>query len=170
MTSTEPVPAAVSGGLDHHQAVDRLTGARRVLMVVANPAISSNNGWPVGFWAAERTHPYYELTEHGAEVAIASPNGGAVEVDALSDPRDPSMWSADDLISMGFLHTPELVALLAGTPRLADLDVDDFDALIVCGGQSPMFTFADNADLQSAIRRFYEAEKITAALLSMLAI
>ena len=85
-------------------------------------------------------------------------------MDALSDPRDPSKWSADDLISMGFLHTPELLALLADTPRLADLDVDDFDALIVCGGQSPMFTFADNDDLQRTIRRFYEAEKVTAAL------
>src|SRR6478672_5690741 len=165
MTVSETAQAAVSGGVDHHQAVDRLTSTRRrVLMVVANPTTSSNNGWPVGFWAAELTHPYYEFTEHGAEVTIASPNGGPVEVDALSDPRDPSKWSANDLISMGFLHTPELLALLADTPRLADLDVDDFDALIVCGGQSPMFTFADNADLQRTIRRFYEAEKVTAAL------
>jgi hypothetical protein len=29
---------------------------------------------------------------------------------ALSDPRDPSRWSADDLVSMGFLSTPELAA------------------------------------------------------------
>jgi putative intracellular protease/amidase len=34
----------------------------------------------------------------------------------------------------------------------------------VCGGQSPMFSFRANADLQAALRRFYEAEKPTAAL------
>ncbi len=165
MDILEPPPAAVRGDINHHQTIDRLTSTlRRVLMVVANPAISSNNGWPVGFWAAELTHPYYELTAHGAEVTIASPNGGAVEVDGLSDPRDSSRWSADDLISMGFLHTPELLALLADTPKIADLDEGDFDALIVCGGQSPMFTFPDSADLQNMIRRFYEAEKVTAAL------
>jgi putative intracellular protease/amidase len=148
----------------HHMAVDLVHSKRKqVLMVVANPAVSSNNGWPVGFWAAELTHPYYELTERGADVTIASPDGGKVEFDNLSDPRDPSKWSAEDLISMGFIHTPELMALLEDTPKLSGLDYGDFDALLICGGQSPMFTFPDNADLQHAVRSFYEAEKITGA-------
>ncbi len=156
--------ADVSGGTGHHRAVDTVSSRRkRVLMVVANPAVSTNNGWPVGFWAAELTHPYYELTERGIEVSIASPDGGKVEFDALSDPRDPSRWSSEDLISMGFIHTPELMALLGDTPKLADLNYDDYDALLICGGQSPMFTFPDNPDLQHAVRTFYEAEKITGA-------
>jgi putative intracellular protease/amidase len=156
--------AEVTGGSGHHRAVDTVSERpRRVLMVVANPTVSSNNGWPVGFWAAELTHPYYELTERGIEVTIASPRGGKVEFDALSDPRDPSQWSSEDLISMGFIHTPALMALLDDTPRLADLDPDDFDALLICGGQSPMFTFPDDPDLQAAVRRFYEAEKVTGA-------
>ncbi|MDN5932618.1 MAG: type 1 glutamine amidotransferase domain-containing protein [Pseudonocardia sp.] len=148
----------------HQMAVDTVSSTpKRVLMVVANPTVSSNNGWPVGFWAAELTHPYYELTERGVGVAIASPDGGKVEFDTLSDPRDDSRWSADDLISMGFIHTPALMALLEDTPRLADLDPADYDALLVCGGQSPMFTFPANVDLQDAVRTFYEAEKITGA-------
>ena len=161
---TDTPTAAVSGGTGHRMAVDTVRSTpRRVLMVVANPTVSSNNGWPVGFWAAELTHPWYELTERGVEVTIASPDGGAVEFDALSDPRDPSRWSADDLVSMGFVHTPELMALLADTPKLADLDAADFDALLICGGQSPMFTFPDNVDLQRAVRVFYEAEKVVGA-------
>ena len=112
----------------------------------------------------ELTHPYYELTERRVEVTIASPDGGRVEFDNLSDPRDPSKWSPEDLITLGFIHTPELMDLLSDTPRLADLDLDEFDALLICGGQSPMFTFRENLDLQNAIRAFYEAEKITAAL------
>jgi putative intracellular protease/amidase len=148
----------------HHMAVDLVRSRpRKVLMVVANPAVSSNNGWPVGFWAAELTHPYYELTERGVDVTIASPDGGKVEFDNLSDPRDPSRWSAEDLISMGFIHTPELMTLLEDTPKLASLDYSDFDALLICGGQSPMFTFPDHAGLQHAVRSFYEAEKITGA-------
>ena len=153
-----------AGTSSHHMAVDLVRSRpRKILMVVANPAVSSNNGWPVGFWAAELTHPYYELTERGAEVTIASPAGGKVEFDNLSDPRDPSEWSAEDLISMGFIHTPKLMTLLADTPKLASLDYGDFDALLICGGQSPMFTFPDHAGLQHAVRSFYEAEKITGA-------
>ena len=148
---------------DHHMRVDLVSSRpRKVLIVVANPATSSTMGWPVGFWAAELTHPYYELTERGIEVTIASPDGGKVEMDSLSDPRDPSQWSAEDLVSTGFVHTPALMELLENTPRIADLDLGEFDAIMVAGGQSPMFTFRENEDLKQAIRRFYEAEKPTA--------
>jgi putative intracellular protease/amidase len=82
-------------------------------------------------------------------------------MDSLSDPRDESKWSADDLITMGFLNTPELVALLQDTPRLADVDLDTYDAIMVAGGQAPMFSFRDNEEVHDAIRYFYEAEKPT---------
>jgi putative intracellular protease/amidase len=148
---------------DHHMRVDRVSSTpKKVLIVVANPSTSTTLGWPVGFWGAELTHPYYELTERGIEVTITSPGGGKVEMDSLSDPRDPSKWSAEDLITMGFVNTPELAELLDDTPRLADLDLDQFDAIMVAGGQSPMFTFRDNDDLKEAIRQFYEDEKPTA--------
>ena len=149
---------------DHHMRVDLVKSKpKKVLIVVANPTTSTTLGWPVGFWGAELTHPYLELTERGIEVTIASPDGGKVAMDALSDPRDDSKWSADDLITMGFVNTPELMALLESTPKLASLDLDQYDALLVAGGQSPMFTFRDHADLKRAIVHFYEAEKPTAA-------
>jgi putative intracellular protease/amidase len=151
--------------LEHHEVVEVTRTRRpRVLIVVANPSRSTTTGWPVGFWAAELTHPYFEFSRARYEVTIASPDGGRVEVDALSDPRDESRWSADDLISMGFLSTPELVELLDKTPKLSDLDLDSFDAILVCGGQSPMFTFRDRDDLRAAVLAFYEAEKPTAVL------
>ena len=134
---------------DHHMRVDLLSATpKKVLIVVANPSTSTTLGWPVGFWGAELTHPYYELTERGFEVTIASPDGGKVEMDSLSDPRDSSKWSAEDLITMGFVNTPELVELLEDTPKLADLDLDEYDAIMVAGGQSPMFTFRENEDLK----------------------
>jgi putative intracellular protease/amidase len=148
---------------DHHMRVDVVSSTpKKVLIVVANSSTSTTMGWPVGFWGAELTHPYYELTERGVEVTIASPDGGKVEMDSLSDPRDESKWSAEDLITMGFVNTPELMALLEDTPRLSDLDPDQFDAIMVAGGQSPMFTFRENEELKAAIRHFYESEKPTA--------
>ncbi len=76
---------------DHHAAIDRTSSSpKRILMVVANPSVATTVGWPVGFWAAELTHPYYEFSEVGYEITVASPDGGKVELDQLSDPRDPS--------------------------------------------------------------------------------
>jgi len=50
--------------------------AKRVAMVIANPAVSTVTGWPVGFWWSELTHPYFAFTEAGYEVEIFSPEGG----------------------------------------------------------------------------------------------
>jgi putative intracellular protease/amidase len=140
------------------------TKPKRVLMVVANPTTSTTTGWPVGFWASELFHPLYEFAEAGYDVTIASPEGGAVEIDGMSDPRDESRYSAEDVLSLGYLSSDEHTAALQDTPRLADLDPEDFDAIVVCGGQGPMFGFRENHDLQAALRAFYEAEKPTAAL------
>ncbi len=78
---------------------------KRVAIVIANPAVSTTTGWPVGFWWSELSHPYYVLGEAGYEVEIFSPQGGKCEADAMSDPRDASGYSSSDLISMGFLAT-----------------------------------------------------------------
>jgi putative intracellular protease/amidase len=137
---------------------------RRVLMVVASPSVSTTLGWPVGFWASEFTHPWLAFTEAGYAVQVASPRGGRVELDALSDPRDPSGYSAHDLISLGFLHTPALAAMLESTRPLAECRATDYDAIVVCGGQSPMFTFPAEAALHRLLAEFYAAEKVTAAL------
>lgn len=137
---------------------------KRILMVVANPAISTTLGWPVGFWASELTHPYHAFTEAGYQVDIASPQGGRVELDGYSDPRHESGYSAHDIISMGFLHTPHLAALLERTRPIAEVSQRDYDAVVVAGGQSPMFTFVENAPLQRLLADFYAAEKVTAAL------
>ena len=135
---------------------------RRVLIVVASPAVSTTLGIPVGFWASELTHAWYELHEVGYELTIASPRGGKVELDAYSDPRHESRYSADDILSLGFLSSPEHAALLESTLALADVRMEDYDALYVAGGQAPMFTFRDDARLIELVRAFYEAGKATA--------
>lgn len=151
---------AEAAAADHHMRVDRVSARpKRVLIVVANPATATTVGWPIGFWGAELTHPYYELTERGFEVTIASPDGGEVRLDTLSDPRDPSKWSAEDLITMGFVNTPALAGLLEDTPRLAELDLDGYDAIMVAGGLSPMWTYRESEPLKNAIRAFYESER-----------
>jgi putative intracellular protease/amidase len=161
----DAIRQTVQSADQHHEVVDVTSTKRpKILLVVANPTTATTTGWPVGFWASELTHPYYAFTRVHYDVVIASPNGGPVKVDALSDPRDESKWSADDLISMGFLNTPELVALLEDTPKLADLDLDEFDALVVCGGLAPMFQFREHEALKRVIATFYEAEKPTAVL------
>ncbi|MBV8616106.1 MAG: type 1 glutamine amidotransferase domain-containing protein [Acetobacteraceae bacterium] len=137
---------------------------KRVAIVISNPAVSTTTGWPVGFWWSELTHPYFALSERGYEVEIFSPAGGRCEADAMSDPRDPSGYSSSDLISMGFITTPRLAALVEDTTPVAALDVARFDAIVVAGGQGPMFRFENATALHEKFAAFYEAGKVAAAL------
>lgn len=138
--------------------------AKRVLMLVANAATSPVTQWPVGFWWAEVTHPYWEFTEAGYTVEIRSPAGGELRADSYSDPEDASGYSAHDLISLGFKKSPTHAALLADTLSIAGVNVADYDALFVAGGQSPMITFRGNTAVQQLLASFYEAGKVVAVV------
>lgn len=135
---------------------------RKVLMVAANPSTSTVTGWPVGFWWAELTHPYWTFTEAGWEVEIRSPEGGALAADGYSDPEDPSGYSAHDFLSLGFKKSPTHAALIAATRSVDGVAPADYDAVFLVGGQSPMFTFRGNEKLQALVARFHEAGKVTA--------
>jgi putative intracellular protease/amidase len=137
---------------------------KRVAIVISNPAVSTTSGWPVGFWWSELTHPYFMFIEAGYQVRVFSPQGGKCEADAMSDPRDASGYSETDLISMGFIATPKLAALVENTPSIDELNVDDFDAIVVAGGQAPMFTFDTAFKLHRKFVEFYEAGKVACAL------
>ncbi|AKD55146.1 type 1 glutamine amidotransferase domain-containing protein [Spirosoma radiotolerans] len=138
--------------------------SKRIAIILSNPAVSTTTGWPVGFWWSELTHPYYAFTERGYTVDIFSLSGGLCEADAMSDPNDASGYSSTDLITQGFIHTESLRALVDNTKPIAELNVADFDAIVVAGGQAPMFSFENATDLHAKFIEFYESGKVTAAL------
>jgi putative intracellular protease/amidase len=135
---------------------------KKVLLIAANPATSPTTGWPIGFWWAELTHPYWAFGEAGYEVEIRSPQGGTLQADGYSDPEDASGYSAHDILSLGFKKSAKHVALLEATKSIDGVKPMDYDALFVTGGQSPMVTFRGNTKLQKLVAGFYEAGKITA--------
>jgi putative intracellular protease/amidase len=96
--------------------------------------------------------------------SIACQQGGAIAIDGYSDPRDASGYSAHDILSFGFLLAPHTAALLENTPKLADLNPADYDALFIAGGQSPMVTFIDDADLHAFAADFYAEGKVLAVV------
>lgn len=136
----------------------------RILMVVSSPSVSGQTGWPIGFWAAELTHPMHVFEEAGYDVDLVSTEGGALQMDSYSDPTDPSGYSANDVISLGYLQRAEFRMLLQHTNKLTDVRSESYDAIFLVGGQGPMYTFRGNAPLQSLFTSFYEAGKPAAAV------
>jgi len=137
---------------------------KRAAIVISNPAVSTTTGWPVGFWWSELTHPYFKLTEKGHEVEIFSYFGGKCEADAMSNPEDVSQWQAEDVISRGYIHDAAFMAKLQDTKPASAIDVQQFDAIIIAGGQGPMFALEQSTDTIQKFVAFYEAGKLAVAL------
>jgi putative intracellular protease/amidase len=136
----------------------------KILMVASSPAVSKQTGWPIGFWAAELTHPLYVFQEAGYEVELVSTEGGKLEMDSYSNPTDPSGYSAGDVISLGYMQLPWFNEMLANTKKLTEVDPSDYDAIFLVGGQGPMYTYKGNKELQRLFVAIYESGKPSAAV------
>jgi putative intracellular protease/amidase len=137
---------------------------KRVAIVASNPAVSEQTGAPIGFWWSELAHPFLEFTEHGYEVDIASPDGGPLRADSWSDPRDESEYSAEDLISLGFVNSPTHMRLVEESKPLAAVRIDDYDGVFLAGGQGPMYTFRSDDRVHALVTGAYEAGKVIAVI------
>ena len=136
----------------------------KILMVASSPAVSKQTGWPIGFWAAELTHPLRVFQEAGYEVELASTEGGKLVMDGYSNPTDASGYSAHDVISLGYMQQDWFNKLLENTRKLTEVNPGDYAAIFLVGGQGPMYTFRGNQDLTKLFAAFYESGKPTAAV------
>ena len=136
----------------------------KILMVVSSPSVSKQTGWPIGFWAAELTHPLRVFQEAGYEVELVSTNGGKLEMDGYSNPTDASGYSANDVITLGYMQQKSFNDMLANTKKLTEVNAQSYDAIFLVGGQGPMYTFKGNSDLEKLFVSFYESGKPSAAV------
>ncbi len=136
----------------------------KILMVASSPSTSQQTGWPIGFWAAELTHPLRVFQEAGYEVELVSTEGGKLMMDGYSNPTDASGYSAHDVISLGYMQQEWFNQMLENTKKLSDVNPADYVAIFLVGGQGPMYTFRGNSDLKKLFATFYESGKPSAAV------
>ena len=89
----------------------------KILMVASSPSVSEQTGWPIGFWAAELTHPLRVFQEAGYEVELASTEGGKIAMDGYSNPNDESGYAANDVISLGYMQQESFNQMLESTKK-----------------------------------------------------
>ncbi|WP_312785387.1 type 1 glutamine amidotransferase domain-containing protein [Brevundimonas sp.] len=128
----------------------------KILMVLTSHDQLGDTGHKTGFWLEEFAAPYYALKDAGAEIVIASPKGGQPPLDPKSDAED-----AQSEDTRRFKADAAAQAALATTQRLADLKVEDFDAVFYPGGHGPLWDLADDPASIALIEAFAAAGKPT---------
>jgi putative intracellular protease/amidase len=96
-----------------------------------------------GYWAEEFAAPYGELTGNGHEVVVATPGGVVPHVDSMS--LRPAMAGSADIA----LQLEEIILSAEELRRplmLADVRLEDYDAVYYPGGHGPMEDLWQDAD------------------------
>jgi len=126
----------------------------KVLIVLTSHDQLGNTGRKTGFWLEELAAPYYTFKDAGADIVLASPQGGQPPLDPKSN--EPSFQTE-------FTHRFEADAdaneQLANTVRLDSVSQADFDTVFYPGGHGPLWDLAEDGNSISLIESFIEAGK-----------
>ena len=131
----------------------------KVLIVLTSHDQLGNTGEKTGFWLEEFASPYYHLKDAGAELILASPRGGQPPLDPKSSAPD---FQTDD--TRRFDSDPAAQNELANTARLAEMKVEDFDAVFYPGGHGPLWDLHNDTDSIALIEGFIAAGKPVATV------
>ena len=131
----------------------------KVLIVLTSHDQLGDTGKKTGFWLEEFVSPYYHLKDAGVQVTLASPRGGQPPLDPKSHEPD---FQTDD--TRRFDNDQDAQDLLANTVKLAEMKVEDFDAVFYPGGHGPLWDLHNDNDSIGLIEEFIAAGKPVATV------
>lgn len=131
----------------------------KVLMILTSHDQMGDTGHKTGFWLEEFTAPYYVFKDAGADITIASPKGGQPPVDPNSETEDALTESTHR-----FQQDAQAKEALASTKKLADVDMNDYDALFYPGGHGPLWDLVNDDKSVALIKAAHEQDKVIGAV------
>ena len=126
----------------------------KILIVLTSHSALGNTGEKTGFWVEEFATPYYFLADAGAEITIASPNGGQPPVDPKSETADSQTPSTER-----YYKDNALLDKVAHSLKLSDVKEKDYDAVFYPGGHGPLWDLATDKISIKLIEDFYNHQK-----------
>ena len=130
-----------------------------ILMVLTSHDQLGNTGAKTGFWLEEFAAPYYVFKDAGANITLASPQGGQPPLDPNSDAP-----AAQTAATERFRHDDDSKALLANTVMLSSISADDFDAVFYPGGHGPLWDLTNDQHSIQLIETMAAAGKLVSAV------
>ncbi len=131
----------------------------KILIVLTSHDKLGNTGEKTGFWLEEFASPYYVFKDAGADITLASPEGGQPPLDPKSSAPDFQTASTER-----FDNDTEAQTALANTLKLADVSPDDFDAVFYPGGHGPLWDLSEDQNSIALIEKMHAEGKPVAAV------
>jgi len=131
----------------------------KILMILTSHDKLGNTGQKTGFWLEEFVAPYYIFKDAGADITLASPNGGQPPLDPKSDEPDFQTEA-----TYRFKNDVDAQAALANTLKLSTILSNKYDAVFYPGGHGPLWDLAEDRNSIALIESMYAKGKPVAAV------
>jgi len=131
----------------------------QIRMVLTSHDELGDTGNKTGFWLEEFAAPYYVFKDAGANITLASPEGGQPPIDPSSDNEDSQ---TDD--TRRFKSDEAAQKHLANTEKLSAVDASGFDAIFYPGGHGPLWDLAEDTHSKQLIETFYNSDRPVGAV------
>ncbi len=124
------------------------------IMKVLFITTSHNKPGQTGGWLEDLAVPYYVFMDAGADVTIASPNGGALPLPHQSQSIIIVTRKARHLLNEAMAMT-----FLSRSIMLKDAKADEFDVVFMCGGHGALWDLAGNKSVKRLLEAFNNSGK-----------
>lgn len=128
---------------------------RTALLVLTSTSELGDTGRPTGAYMSEVAEAWSVFREAGYRVEVVSVRGGKPPLEAVNQ-QDP--------IQRSFLDDPRMSALMADTPRPADVDVSRYGIVLVAGGHGAVWDLPHDKDVADLLATAYRDGAVVAAV------
>ena len=126
----------------------------KILIVLTSHSQLGNTEGKTGFWIEEFATPYYIFKDSGAEIILASPNGGQPPIDPKSDEPENQTEA-----TIRYKKDNELLNLMSNTIKLENITSVDFDGVFYPGGHGPLWDLTTNKKSIELLEEFWNSKK-----------
>lgn len=127
----------------------------KVIAVLSSGYKDEQNNYETGWWGEELFAPLEALEKAGHQVDLASPLGGNPTIDKASFlPEYDPEGTYKALYESGRANE---------TKKLAEIDANEYDVVLIVGGHGAMYDLAKDENLHQIINTIYDNGGIVAA-------
>lgn len=138
-----------------------MTSTIKILIVLTSHAFMGGGaGQPTGLWLEELTTPYYEFVDAGAEVDIASIDGGKVPI----DPHSMRAEGTNPASAERFLKDAAAMRKITASKKVTDVSADGYAAVFLPGGHGTMWDLPKSDALAALLSKAWADGKVVAAV------
>lgn len=127
---------------------------KKVLLVLTS-ADEIGDGLDAGYELVEAAHPWKVFRDAGYAVDFASIEGGT---------PTPHDTETDDEVALDFMADDVVNAAIINTPRLEDVEADQYAAVYLVGGHGTMVDFPSSKALKELVKTVWNADGVVAAV------